>query len=149
MKFQQSIFKELIDSETGEIKQVESTKIWTHKIQSPKNFYQVFAGFAAAQRNIKSAKTIHLLSELCELANYNDGKVELTPSKRDYLCKTIEFDKAALSKALKQLVALNILSGKRSEYIINPEFAWKGDLTTRDKFLQDKEIQITFSIKTD
>lgn len=146
MKYQQGYVKEVVDLSTGEIQKVETQKVWTKRITNEKDFYQTFIGFAAAQRNIKNIKTIYLLTELCEMASYNNGKVELTPNKRIYLCDTIKFDKSALSRSLKQLVSLKILSGEKSEYILNPEFVWKGDLLTRDKFIKNKNIRISFDL---
>lgn len=80
---------------------------------------KIYFGFAKIIRNIKSIKTIYLLYELFELSKKN--KILLNPEKRKYLCDIIKFDKAALSKALKQLISLNILFlQKRNEYILNP-----------------------------
>lgn len=146
MKFKHGMVREVVDCNTGEVKKVETSKVYTTRIKNEKQFYQTFIGFAAAQRNIKNIKTIYLLTELCEMASYNNGSITLSPVKRDYLCNTIKFDKAALSKALKQLVELKILSGKRGEYILSPEFFWKGDTLTREEFIKDKEIQISFNL---
>lgn len=74
--------KEIVNCETGEVLQYESTKTYKEKVDSEK-FYMVFFDHLHPFKSLKrSAVNNNVLTELCKLAEFNTGVVHITPKTR-------------------------------------------------------------------
>lgn len=144
-KFNQVIQKQIVDVNTGEIVEVETEKIFTRKIESDA-FYMTFINYVAPIFKLKSDVAKNLLVWLCNHAEYNTGKVELTTKKRVVVCSDLEISSNTLTNNLKKLKDLKLIEGEKGDFIINPQIFWKGDTATRDKLLRDNDIKVMFKI---
>jgi DNA repair photolyase len=96
---------------------------------------------------IKSHITRHVLDKLCQLAEFNSGKVSLSTGNRKEICDQLEINSQQFSKALKQLKELNLIDGESGMFTINPYIFWKGDQSIRrQELLNNKAFQITYEI---
>ena len=143
--FNQVIVKEYVDPETGEILSYESEKTFTQKIEKDK-FYITYIDFIAPFFQLKSAKAKDLLIWMCNNAEFNTGRVLLNPAIRDQIAKELDTTPGSITNHLKSLKDLNLISGERGSFTINPKIFWKGDEKARKAFMNEKEIQIKFSI---
>lgn len=143
--FNQVIVKEYVDPETGEILSYESEKTFTQKIEKDK-FYITYIDFIAPFFQLKSAKAKDLLIWMCNNAEFNTGRVLLNPAIRDQIAKELDTTPGSITNHLKALKDLNLISGERGSFTINPKIFWKGDEKARKAFMNEKEIQIKFSI---
>jgi hypothetical protein len=138
--------KEVLDPQTGEIVKYESSKTYKEKISS-ENFYMVFLDYMTPLLKIKSHITRHVLDKLCQLAEFNSGKVSLSAGNRKEICDQLEINSQQFSKALKQLKELNLIDGESGMFTINPYIFWKGDQSIRrQELLNNKAFQITYEI---
>lgn len=138
--------KEVLDPQTGEIVKYESSKTYKEKINS-ENFYMVFLDYMTPLLKIKSHITRHVLDKLCQLAEFNSGKVSLSTGNRKEICDQLEINSQQFSKALKQLKELNLIDGESGMFTINPYIFWKGDQSIRrQELLNNKAFQITYEI---
>lgn len=143
----QSTTTESVDQETGEVKIVEVQKLQTIKVDSEDKFFAIYYNMLKTFYQIKYIKDVLLLIKLTQLANYNTGEVELSAKKRDELCTELDLRKPHLSTALKRLTELELISGERGSYVINPAIFWKGDAKTRKQILINKGIEFTVKFK--
>lgn len=144
-KYQTTKQKEFIDCETGEVKSIEVSKVFTTKVNSDA-FYMTFIDYLSPIFNLKSDAAKTLLVWLCTHAEFNSGIVSLSAADRKQICIDLNITNSTISNNLKKLSELNLIYGKDGKYTINPQVFWKGDLKERDRLLKDKDIQITFSI---
>lgn len=135
-----------VDTQTGEIVATETSKTYTKRIKSDK-FYMTFIDYVAPLYNLKSDSAKSILTYMCEIAEYNTGKVALTTGVRQELCYTLGISSNTLTNNLKKLKDLNLIDGEKGDFTINPQIFWKGDTTTRDQILSKEEIKITFQIQ--
>lgn len=135
-----------VDTQTGEIVATESSKTFTRKIKTDK-FYMTFIDYVAPFYQLRSVSAKNILVYMCEIAEYNTGKVALTTGVRQELCYELAISSNTLTNNLKVLKDLKLISGERGDFIINPQIFWKGDTNTRDQLLRKDEIKITFELQ--
>ena len=105
-----------------------------------------FIDYIAPLFNLKSDAAKNVLNWMCCHAEYNTGKVQLTTNPRDLACEELGMKSNSLSNHLKKLKDLNLISGEKGDFIINPKIFWKGDTATRNKLLSDNEVKVIFKI---
>lgn len=116
-RFKNGMSREYINAETTRI---ELTKSFTYKCKED-NFIMIFYEFIRSISDLKSFKAFQVLAEF---ARY----VILSPGRRREICKVLNITKNNLSTYLKALVKSKLIFGQQSEYIVNPQVFWKGDL---------------------
>ena len=145
-KYQQIIQTQTVDLNTGEIKEYETQKTYTRKVET-ESFYMTFIDYIAPLFNLKSDAAKNVLNWMCCHAEYNTGKVQLTTNQRDLACMELGMKSNSLSNHLKKLKDLSLISGEKGDFMINPQIFWKGDTITRDKLLKNNEIKIIFKLE--
>lgn len=143
--FNQVVVKEYVDKDTGEILSYESEKTFTQKIEKDK-FYITYIDFIAPFFKLKSAKAKDLLIWMCNNAEFNSGRVLMPTEIRDQISKELDMSSNGITNNLKALKDLNLISGERGVFTINPQVFWKGDEKARKAFMNEQEIKIKFSI---
>lgn len=143
--FNQIVVKEYVDKDTGEILSYESEKMFTQKIEKDK-FYITYIDFIAPFFKLKSAKAKDLLIWMCNNAEFNSGRVLMPTEIRDQISKELDMSANGITNNLKSLKDLNLISGERGVFTINPQIFWKGDEKARKAFMNEQEIKIKFSI---
>ena len=140
--------KEIVDMSTGEIGTIETVKKQRISFES-EPFYMVFIDYVAPLYKLSNSTSKNVLAWLCNKAAFNTGQISLSSKDRLDLMNELDIKKTTLSNALKELSDKNLISGNKGSYTINPQIFWKGDLLTRNKILDVKEIQVAFSINPD
>lgn len=139
-----SNIKQVVDESTGELKIVETEKTYTVRIE-PDRFYMVFFEKMASFYGIKHLSDIKLIICMCELAEFNTGVVYLTPKNREFIVGKTKISLSNISRNLKRLMALGLLSCEKGNYTVSPEVFWKGDTKTRSEII--KIDGLNFNIK--
>ena len=143
--FSQITVKEYKDPVTGEILSYESEKLFTQKIDKDK-FYITYIDFIAPFFQLKSAKAKDLLIWMCNNAEFNSGRVLMPAEIRAQITKELDMSANGITNNLKALKDLNLISGEKGVFTINPQIFWKGDEKARKAFMNEQEIKIKFSI---
>lgn len=143
--FSQITVKEYKDPVTGEILSYESEKLFTQKIDKDK-FYITYIDFIAPFFQLKSAKAKDLLIWMCNNAEFNSGRVLMPAEIRAQITKELDMSANGITNNLKALKDLNLISGEKGVFTINPQIFWKGDEKARKAFMNEQEIKVKFSI---
>ena len=143
--FSQITVKEYKDPVTGELLSYESEKLFTQKIDKDK-FYITYIDFIAPFFQLKSAKAKDLLIWMCNNAEFNSGRVLMPAEIRAQITKELDMSANGITNNLKALKDLNLISGEKGVFTINPQIFWKGDEKARKAFMNEQEIKVKFSI---
>lgn len=143
--YNQTIETQYVDTETGEVKSIETQKVFTSKIK-PDEFYMTFVDYIGPLYKITNGATKNLLIWLCQHANYNTGTVNLSASIRKQMCIDLNTTNSTISHGIKVLKDSKLLDGEGGTFQINPQIFWKGELSKRKELLDNNEIRVSFSI---
>lgn len=141
----QTIQREIVDVNTGESVKVDTQKTFTEKI-NPEHFYMTFIDYIAPLYQLHSEVARRMLDWMCEHAEYNTGIVDLSTSKRQQMCSELNLANNQITNNLKKLKDLNLITGDKGSFTVNPEIFWKGDAQTRKDILNNKSLQVSFEI---
>lgn len=83
---------------------------------------------------------------MCRNAIFNTGKVSLSASDRQDICKLLGISPQTLTNCLTLLKEKKLIDGDKGSYTINPNIYWKGDLKSRNAILNTEEIQVAFTV---
>lgn len=139
--------KEYVDKCTGEVKEVEVSKVITINIGRQEEFYMTYCRYMAPMYELTYADDLKLLIKMCELAEYEKGTVFLTQQRRSDILVELGMHTANMSKSLKRLKEKNLITGDRGEYTINHLIFWKGDRSKRLELLRNNGLTATFNFK--
>lgn len=135
---------ESVNTETGEITVVEKT--FGVKIEKQEEFYMTFIQNMAGFFKLRSVVDIKLIVKLCQMAEFNTGKVTLAASTRLDLCNELCISNQQITNAIKSLKQKDLLQGDKGVYMINAMVFWKGDNQTREKLVKSHGLEITMRI---
>jgi len=121
---------------------INSKKAILVKTKNSEDFYFTFIQMFQQQLKIKSMTDVHVLTKFCLLMQYNSTTVQLTTARRRQLCEDVGIKLPHLSNSIARLKAIGILIGTDGEYEVNPFFAWKGQLSEREKLIAMKGLEI-------
>ncbi len=144
-KIVQSVEREFVDSETGEITKVETSKVYREKI-SEDSFYMTFIDFIAPLYKLTSETARKLLSWMCEHAEFNTGSIKLTTADRKEIATSLGVTNNTITNCLAILKKLKLISGSSGNFEINPQIFWKGDLNIRRELLSKNDFRVKFII---
>ena len=145
-RYQNVMSREYINAETGENTKIELAKTFSYKCTEDK-FIMLFYEFIRGITGIKSFNAFKVLIELIYLADWNTGDVTLSPAKRKNICDKVKISRCNLSTLLTSLAKAGLISGKQSDYRINPQIFWKGELTKRQDILKTNEFYVQFGFR--
>jgi predicted transcriptional regulator len=142
----QTIQRDIVDLTTGEIITVDSQKTFTEKV-NPEKFYMTFIDYVAPIYQLHSEVARRMLDWMCEHAAFNTGIVDLSTSKRQQMCTELNLANNQVTNNLKKLKDLDLISGEKGTFKINPEIFWKGELSVRKKeLLENKDLKVSFEL---
>lgn len=141
----QTIQKEVVDINTGELVKVDTQKTFTEKVNSEK-FYMTFLDYIAPLYKLRSEVARRILDWMCENAGFNTGTVILSTSERQQMCKDLDLTGNQVTNNLKKLKDLNLITGEKGTFTLNPEIFWKGDAQTRKQVLEGKSLKISYEL---
>lgn len=138
-----------VDKETGEITETEVKKLVKINMGKQEEFYMTYCQYLAPLYQLTYADDIKLIVKLCELGQYDTGKVQLSSARRGEITETLGLHNSNISKSLKRLVQKQLISGEKGEYQLNPVIFWKGDRAVRKEILRRGGIDVMFNFKID
>lgn len=135
-----------VDQSTGEV--LTTSKKFAVKIDS-EEFYMTFVSCIAPLFKLKSAIDIKLLIWLCKEAEFNTGRVLITPEVRIQLLSDLDdISSTQVSKSLASLSKKELIKGTRGTYYINPLIFWKGHIDTRKDYMRNySNFVINFNLE--
>jgi len=138
--------KEIVDHSTGEIIDTEIEKHFKTKVEKDK-FFVIYLKYLSSFYGLTSALDIKLLIKMCELSEYNEGKVVISTGVRCDIMKELKTASSNISRSLKSLKNKSLITGDKGVYYINPQLFWKGSEVTRQESLLSDEgvsFKLTF-----
>lgn len=94
----------------------------------------------------KSQRSKMLFTWMCNHVQTNTNKVLMPPAIRIQISEELNMSSGSITNNLKALKDLNLISGEKGVFTINPQIFWKGDEKARKAFMCEQEIKIKFSI---
>lgn len=147
-KLTQTIQRDIVDLTTGEVVKMDSTKIFTERV-TPERFYMTFIDYVAPIYRLNSEVARRMLDWMCEHAAFNTGIVSLSVMDRKQMCEELHLANNQVTNNLKKLKELNIISGEKGRFTINPDIFWKGELTERQnhrELFKNKNLKVSFEL---
>ena len=136
MKLKNETTTEIVDKETGEIISSTISKTFSVKTKSDE-FYFTFLTLLKDIIGLKSIVDLKVLYVLCNMAEFNTGKVSMSTNRRDEICDILGITYNTLANSISRLKKSNFITDKKRDYTINPTYFWKGDLKTREQVLKN------------
>ncbi len=142
----QTIRRDVVDATTGEVITMDTQKTFTEKV-NPEKFYMTFIDYISPIYQLNSEVARRMLDWMCEHAIFNTGIVDLSTSKRQQMCSELKLANNQVTNNLKKLKDLNLISGEKGTFKINPEIFWKGELSVRRKeLLENKDLKVSLEL---
>jgi hypothetical protein len=137
----------IVNQSTGET--VYNSKTYATKVKDTETFYMVFLEFIGPLFGVKSLIHRKILDSLCNIAEFNTGKVLLTSATRKAICDKLEIGGQTFNNALVKLKKLGLLHGERGQFELNPKIFWKGTTDQRRKLLREQGLELNIKFKAD
>jgi hypothetical protein len=132
---------------TGEVQDYEIQKDFIIQNET-EPFYLTYIKNLASLFELKSAVEIKVLIKLCCLADFNTGKVVLSPALRKEIYEELKVSANHFTNCLGNLRTKKIIDGSQGTYKINAMMFWKGDDKTRRSMLAaGAKIKVSISIE--
>lgn len=80
--------------------------------------------------NLKSMVAYHVLYWMCAQMS-ETNIVSIPPSIRQQMCNDLGISTNQVTNALRILKDLNLITGEKGRYEVNPQAFWKGSLESR------------------
>lgn len=88
--------------------------------------------------------TTKVLYKLLEYAEFNTGKVYMTPERVDELMASCGISRSSYHRAINELINIGVISKNKGTYTIAENMFWKGDRKVRDEIINSK-LMVSFS----
>lgn len=132
------------DTNTGEITDYTNKKELV-KIEVEPFFFtyskQILALYGMSVFNA----TTKVLWKLLEVAEWNTGKVYMNSVRKKEIMEICGISKASFDRAIRELVSVGIIKKEHTTYTIYSQMFWKGDKASRDKFIKEARLKVSFS----
>lgn len=109
------------------------------------HFYMTFIEYMKPYFKIRALNDIRVLAYMCNCAEYNTGVVKFTSGERKRMSGELSIKSPNISRCMKNLRDLGLISGGDSEYVINPQVFWKGTTDKRKEILETEGYMIKFN----
>jgi hypothetical protein len=147
--FIKSNTRNIVDPETGEITGSETNKFVEIKLGKQEEFFMTYCKYLSSFYELKYADDIKIIIKFNEWAEFDTGKVDLTPKKRLEITESLGIRNDSISKSLRRLLDIGLINGDRGSYVINPIIFWKGDKAKRKELLENEGLKVEFNFKID
>jgi hypothetical protein len=147
--FIKSNTRDIVDPETGEITGSETNKFVEIKLGKQEEFFMTYCKYLSSFYELKYADDIKIIIKFNEWAEFDTGKVDLTPKKRLEITESLGIRNDSISKSLRRLLDIGLINGDRGSYVINPIIFWKGDKAKRKELLESEGLKVEFNFKID
>tara|TARA_R110002020_G_scaffold120231_1_gene274093 strand:- start:11 stop:451 length:441 start_codon:yes stop_codon:yes gene_type:complete len=132
--------EETTDAITGELKTVKKT--FSVKTKHKEDFFFVFLSALNAMEPLSRPSDIKVLMHLCTMAEFNTGKVALTAQERKRILKALKVKAQSFTNSLARLKTAGLIIGGKGEYVVNPQYFWKGTTDERTALLKKRSAEL-------
>jgi hypothetical protein len=141
--------RNIVDPETGEVIGTEVSKFVSVNLGKQEEFFMTYCKYLSSFYELKYADDIKIIIKFNEWAEFDTGKVDLTPKKRLEITESLGIRNDSISKSLRRLLDIGLINGDRGSYVINPIIFWKGDKAKRKELLESEGLRVEFNFKID
>lgn len=145
MKLKNEIVSNFLDTQTGELLEITTEKVFSIKVES-ESFYMTFVKMIAPIYKLKSISDLKILIKFCEICEFNTGKVYISSNLRKEICNELNISTNSFSISIKSLIEKNLILGEKGSYLLNPLIFWKGSIKDRNSLIKDNIIEFSFKI---
>ena len=135
------------DRLTGEVVERVVRKRYSIPVKNDE-FFMTFIQFMGPFYEIRYADDFKVLAKMCSWAQMNTAEVDLTSMKRKKMMEELIMTKEQISRSLRRLKDLELISGEGGSYSISHEIFWKGGTDERallnKKKQQEKNVVVEF-----
>lgn len=132
--------RQVVDPETGELHEVETSKTFRTKVE-PDRFFSVYIPKLASFYGITALSDVKVMIAFCELAEYDTGILNLNKAIRIKIQEKTGVDYSNLSKNINRLSNLGLIHHDSGTVTINPELFWKGSMRVRRELINLGGVQ--------
>lgn len=132
--FIQKTTKTVVDPDTGEIQEIDKSKIFILKNETDP-FWFTYSKCIGMLYGLKSLTAVKIMWKFMETAHYNTGEILVPSDKKKRIIEELGISLSVYNKSVALLVKTGIFTGKRGMYRVNPQLHWKGDYRTRDRLV--------------
>lgn len=133
--------KEIVDSITGEVIRYE--KRFTKNVVA-EEFIRVYLEDISGLMRLNGDVEFKVLLWLWKYTDWNNGDIYVEKTRKEEIAEFIGVKSQSVADALTRLVKKDILvKTKRTFYMLNPKYFFKGDDITRSKILS---VNINYNI---
>ena len=111
------------------------------------NFFVVYIDNLSGYMRLTANTDKSVLAYLCCFAEYDTGRVFLSPEERKEACNEIGICLQQFTNSLSKLKKLHLITGGNGFYMINPAIFWKGNSKTRESLLRDNKLAVEFNFE--
>lgn len=135
----------VLNKDTGEIREVESYKVWTICNKNNEQFYQQYANGVLAVVGLKPDYVAKVYMYL--MMESNNNELVIDKIVRERMMNDCQLSRASITKALDSLYQNGLLDRlTRGRYSLNPAYGWTGKASDRAKLLKDCVVKIRVDI---
>lgn len=111
-------------------------------------FFQTYLNYVGWMYDIRGGVALSVMAKLMDEAEYNTGRINMSPAIRRRVRESLGLQDSALTRAINTLIEKHALvrtsyvdksTGElkynKGEYQVNPEMFWKGDKKERRKLI--------------
>ena len=128
------------DRITGEVMERVVRKRYSIPVKTDE-FFMTFIEFMGPFFEIRYADDFKVLAKMCCWAQMNTAEVDLTAMKRRKMMDELVMTKEQISRSLRRLKDLELISGDSGSYAISHEIFWKGGTDERAALGKRKIIE--------
>lgn len=127
------------DRLTGEVSERVVRKRYSIPVKNDE-FFMTFIEFMGPFYQIRYADDFKVLAKMCSWAQMNTAEVDLTAMKRKKMMEELSMTKEQISRSLRRLKELELISGDGGSYLISHEIFWKGGTDERAAYGKQKQL---------
>lgn len=136
-KLTEKIKTTIVDSETGEVLDIqttESVKIITGKVESDKFWFVYSSLITLLQGNKPTRTAISVFAVL--LGKYGSSTIGITKSMKNEIAETVQTSLKSVERCISELLDCKmIIRSGRATYTINPTYAFIGNSQIRKELI--------------
>ncbi len=97
-------------------------------------------------KKIEQNRTLQIFQWMYHHINRETQDVSLSAFTRKQICEELQISNNQITNSIRKLKELNLITGDKGTFTLNPEIFWKGDAQTRKQVLEGKSLKISYEL---
>lgn len=140
-KLKKEIVTDVLDTTTGELVRTTTQKTYSIAVEQDA-FFMTYIKYMSVFYKLKYADDMKVLAKFCQICSFDTGTVVLSSLERKSIEEELKMLPTNFSRSLKRLREIELISGEKGTFTINPELYWKGSNKTRNELLKSKSLKL-------